>query len=222
MVLPSVSDGPWAVPNTALAKPVPIEHTAARLTSSPTAIPSNMTSTFQSDSTTAYSTSSPTAIPSNVSSTPLPSGELSTAAKAGIGVGCGLFVVAMIGFLCFFILRSRRRKRVASDSHSYEARSELPGGHTMTGYAGYGTRSELHGSAPKNLPRHLRESVNSVPVEMPSHHFNSNGAGGSQDSSGVESVAINRSSAPKYNSSGPEPKSLLRTPGIYGESNNRQ
>ena len=193
-----------------------MEHTAPRLTSNPTAIPSNMSPTVSDESTAAQPTSSSTAITSNMNSTPLPSGELSTAAKAGIGVGAGLFVLAMIGFLCFFIIRSRSRRDVAPGGRSYEARSELPDGHNMTGYAGYGTRSELHSSTPKNLPYNLLESVNSVPVEMPSHPYNSNGVERSQDSSGVESMAINRSPDPKYNSSVPEPKSLLKMPGTYG------
>lgn len=50
-----------------------------------------------------------TNIPDNAGS----SGELSTGAKAGIGIGVSVAVLAIIGAVVFFILRSKRRKQAS-------------------------------------------------------------------------------------------------------------
>lgn len=55
-------------------------------------------------------------------STPSPDTErvFSTGAKAGIGVGAGIFAIALIGFIFWFVSRRRQQKSDAVPQHAYE------------------------------------------------------------------------------------------------------
>lgn len=110
-----------------------------------TAVTGAVTSTSSTAATSATST------PSSMT-TAAKSGGLSTGAEAGIGVGCAIAGLLVIGFIVWFLMRRRRQRREATTGRHSEAPKAGPftdykAGGGVGPMNGYGNASPSYQSA---------------------------------------------------------------------------